>query len=249
MRRFTYTCFLAIVVALPGSPTARAQTAPPTTRADRFSTTVDFSQQPQQNLAQTLNLTADQQRLLQQWTQRLDPTVQAGGPGPLNAPTLNSDALLFLLQRADATTLRDIVPLLDQTQLARLQQLRLQFQGLAAFNNADLQRRLNLTPDQLRDLQLLAGQFNTQIGQFGAIDPLHRDGSVQRWHNFQRQTAERLNTILNQEQRRTFGQLTGTPLQLAQPMNRAAPTQLPPTQAAPPQLPPTQGGTAPLPRR
>jgi hypothetical protein len=51
----------------------------------------------------------------------------------------------------------------DPTQLTRYNQLYLQFQGYGAFNDPQVQQKLNLTPQQMQQLQQQAQQYNQQV--------------------------------------------------------------------------------------
>ena len=61
-------------------------------------------------------------------------------------------------------------------------------------SDPEVQKRLNLSPDQVRKLQNLQSQYDTQFRQFstgGTGGTSNREDMMNRWQQFQRQTGTR----------------------------------------------------------
>src|SRR5207253_3533219 len=124
--------------------------------------------------------------------------------------------LANMQRRFDQDWTRGARDILNQDQLNRLQQLRLQSQGPAAFSDADIQRRLDLSAEQQRSLTDLQKRYTNQLRDFRNLNPQNRD-DLRRWQDFQRGTNERLNSILNPDQRRMWSGMIGQPFNFPPP--------------------------------
>jgi len=92
----------------------------------------------------------------------------------------------------------------------RFDQLNRQFMGVNAFNNTAIQRQLNLTPQQLQQLQQLATQWRQQLMQFNSNNGVGVSGiDPQEWNQMYSQYWNQLNTVLTPEQQQIWMQLTG----------------------------------------
>jgi hypothetical protein len=93
----------------------------------------------------------------------------------------------------------------------RYDQLNYQYRGYGAFGDADLQQRLNLTPQQRRQMSELRDDWNAQmsdIEQSFATDP---DTASQRFRDLQMQSRGRLGTVFNPQQQRQWSETIGEP--------------------------------------
>ncbi|MFL5341066.1 MAG: hypothetical protein ACJ8F7_13045 [Gemmataceae bacterium] len=115
----------------------------------------------------------------------------------------------------------------NDQQRTRYGQLELQYRGIDAFSDPDLQRRLNLTDEQrtrLRDLDT----WNQQQMQ-GLPNRMRTAGDrgADIWSDYRKQSSERLNQILTPEQRQTWSQLTGEAYNFRPPVSNASQLQPP----------------------
>jgi hypothetical protein len=93
----------------------------------------------------------------------------------------------------------------------RYQQLNYQYGGFNSFYDPDVQKRLNLTAAQLKNVGEYAAWSNQQmqnIHKIGAIDPTQ---GAQTYSNYQKQYQEHFNKLLTPDQHKTWGDLTGKP--------------------------------------
>jgi hypothetical protein len=99
----------------------------------------------------------------------------------------------------------------DNEQRARYQQLYLQYGGFNSLYDPEVQRRLNLTPEQLKNLREPADWSHLQmqaISSTGTTDPAK---SVQMYNEYWKQRQERFNKFLTPEQQRVWREMTGEP--------------------------------------
>jgi len=152
--------------------------------------------------------------------------------------------------------------LTDPQARSRYSQLNNQFNGFNAFNDPTVRRQLNLTPDQIRQLRTLSGNWRQQLQQFragnngqGTVDPTE-------WAQMQQQFATQLNGVLTPQQQQMWAQQTGQQYNFApstffdqqdgnvQQVPVAQPTGTPPVAKVPVngQVPVTSPGSAPVPK-
>lgn len=91
----------------------------------------------------------------------------------------------------------------------RYNELNLQYQGYAAFNNPALQRKLNLTPEQIRRLNKYNDDFNSRWDRWNTQYSTSRDSVTQQFNDALAENQKNLNDVLTPEQRQTWRRLAG----------------------------------------
>jgi hypothetical protein len=97
----------------------------------------------------------------------------------------------------------------NEQQVNRLNQLNLQRQGIAAFNDPTIRQRLNLSDAQHEQLRLLNEQIQRDQNDILRGLDSNRDATLRRFNEFQTQIGDRVNTILDDRQRRIWSDMTG----------------------------------------
>jgi len=160
------------------------------------------------DVGRSLNLTQNQTTRLNEMTTGLQNRYQEDFQ---KFDTLPQDRRTQLLQRYNADWMKSAGDIFNEQEMNRYRQLNYQYQGFDAFNDPDLQKRLNLTDEQRKQLND-ARQWNQQqwqdIQRRGADD---RDAGTRLYRDYWKERGQRLNKILTEEQRRTWGQITGNP--------------------------------------
>jgi len=105
----------------------------------------------------------------------------------------------------------------NENQMNRYRQLEMQFRGTEALIDADARRRLNLTEDQISRFNELNTQYQRQYRDFLAPDAARQENYRDRWARFRSDYNDRIGGILTEEQRRTWGQMTGERFDFAPP--------------------------------
>lgn len=100
---------------------------------------------------------------------------------------------------------------LSAEQMNRLRQLELQRQGIQVFSDPDVQKRLNLTDQQRTQLRDLGDTTDKGIREIRGNRELKREDAIKRFDTLDQQTRERINTILTEQQRKTWAEMIGKP--------------------------------------
>jgi len=99
----------------------------------------------------------------------------------------------------------------NENQLNRYQQLNNQYGGFNTLYDPEVQKRLNLTQDQITNLREQANWNNQQwqeINRLGATDPTK---ATQMYKDYWTQRQERFNKYLTPQQQRTWNEMIGEP--------------------------------------
>jgi hypothetical protein len=212
----------AAFFCLPGNLVAQA-TAPPGTGAGqagqpatRFNFPTPLFQQP--NVGQTLNLNRDQMTRLNGMTQQLQNRFQGDFNRAFTGSGRDRDAAMQALQgRFNSDFMKGAGGIFNDQQMTRYRQLQLQSQGASALLSPDVASRLNLTDEQRTRLRNLDTQYQRQLRDFTGSDASRRADFRNRWETFQRENGQRINGILDENQRRMWSQMTGERFNFAPP--------------------------------
>jgi len=174
--------------------------------------TLTFGPLQSTDVRRSLNITDEQWNRINQSNTQLQ-TQFRDDLSRLNALTPAERATRWqeIQGRYNTQFLRSAGDVLNPEQMNRLRQLDLQYQGVGAFGSADVQRRLNLTADQQRQLRDIEQQYRRDLDAIRTGSSTNREDAMRRWNDLQRQMQGRTNAILNAEQRQTWTQMTGQP--------------------------------------
>lgn len=163
-------------------------------------------------VGRTLNLTPDQVTRLNQLSDRTQIKYREplGGVGSL-APSDRTARINELASQYNADWSTGAKGILNRDQWARYQQIHHQYAGFDSLANPDIQRQLNLTPQQIRDLDTQrtwnAQQLN-EIAKLNATDPAR---AKQMYSDYAKARQERLDRFLTLDQQKAWSQITGEP--------------------------------------
>lgn len=101
---------------------------------------------------------------------------------------------------------RDI---LNKEQWNRYQQLNYQYGGFNALYDPDVQKRLNLTPEQIKNLRASADWSIQQYDDIMRLGATDRDKAMEWYRDYQKVYDERFNKFLTPEQQKAWRELTG----------------------------------------
>jgi hypothetical protein len=91
----------------------------------------------------------------------------------------------------------------------RYNQLNLQYQGYAAFNDPDVRARLKLTEEQQRKFDRYYSDWNKQMNTYSTEYAKDREGVNKQFGDHWKQSRAQINETLTPEQRRTWNDMTG----------------------------------------
>jgi len=93
----------------------------------------------------------------------------------------------------------------------RYNQLNLQYQGYAAFNDPQVQTRLKLTDEQRQNFNRYYTDWNKQMNTYATEYARDRDGVSRQFGDQWKQSRARINETLTPDQRRTWNEMIGEP--------------------------------------
>jgi hypothetical protein len=216
-RVLAFTSLVLVIVGLAGVSAQQPQ-PPPTQRQFNFST--PLFQQP--NVGTALNLTPAQTRQLTEMNTRLQTDWRDRFNKAWSATGRERDANLQQLQtQYNDAWMKGTGDIFNKTQAERYRQLQLQSEGPAVFANPTVRQRLDLTPEQQQQLGDLRTRFDTQ---FRGIDPTRdRTDATKQWETLRQETNDKIRGILNEQQRRTWSEMTGEAFKFAPPFSTPTP--------------------------
>ena len=98
---------------------------------------------------------------------------------------------------------------LTPEQLQRFRQLYIQYRGYDALIDPDIQRKLKLTDEQREQLRKYGRQYNEQMTAI--YKDANREAAIKRYNELRRQSSDRINSTLTEDQRRAWRDITGDP--------------------------------------
>jgi hypothetical protein len=101
--------------------------------------------------------------------------------------------------------------ILNQNQRLRYQQLNYQYGGFNALSDPGVQKRLNLTAAQMRELRANSDWSNEQIQEINRMEAANPTKASQMYSNYWKQRQERFDKFLTPEQQKEWRDMTGEP--------------------------------------
>jgi Spy/CpxP family protein refolding chaperone len=115
-------------------------------------------------------------------------------------------------------SLKALADVLKPEQLKRLKQIELQQAGDRAFTRPDVQKALSLTDDQKEQIKTItddAAKQRREIFQAG-----NAPGSRDQLTSLRKETSDKIQAVLTDDQKKTWKDLTGEPFQLTRGQRR-----------------------------
>ena len=121
------------------------------------------------------------------------------------------------MEQVPDAVMKALAGVLNDKQVKRLRQISLQQRGSSAFKDAKVQKELNITDDQAKNIDTvlddarkeMAEAFKGAGGDFG--------GMREKLQNLRTETDEKVLGVLSSEQRKAWKQLVGEEFKLEQP--------------------------------
>jgi hypothetical protein len=99
----------------------------------------------------------------------------------------------------------------NDQQRTRYQQLTQQFGGFSTLYDPEVQKRLNLTPEQVRNLRANVEWSNQQFGTINTLGATDASKGTQQYERYMKEREERFTKFLTPEQLKTWREMTGDP--------------------------------------
>jgi hypothetical protein len=133
-----------------------------------------------------------------------------GGGGGNNATQEERAAARKKTGEAEAKAINGI---LDEKQQKRLQQIRVQQQGLAALQDEETQKTLKLTDEQKDKIKAIGADVQKEIGNLGGGGGGGRGNpeTRQKIQGLRKEAMQNAVKVLNEDQQKTYKEMAGEP--------------------------------------
>jgi len=170
------------------------------------------------DVSRALTLNDRQLTQLNAMTQRMQQKYQAQYDRLNSLPANERNNRLMELNREYANAwLGGAKDYMNATQLSRYQQLQYQYGGFSTFNDPAIQKGLNLTDAQLRQLNDALTWSNTQTQDILRLAQTDPTRAQQAYAAYNKAYLQRLNGILTTAQQQEWSQMTGDPFPFPPP--------------------------------
>jgi hypothetical protein len=99
----------------------------------------------------------------------------------------------------------------NDTQRGRYQQFNYQYGGFNTLYDPDVQKRLNLTPAQVKDLRTHSDWSNQQVQDINRLGATDATKGTQAYRDYWTQHQERFNKFLTADQQKGWREMSGEP--------------------------------------
>jgi hypothetical protein len=115
-----------------------------------------------------------------------------------------------LTKERNEVTLKAVGAFLKPEQIARLKQISYQQQGLMAFNDPEVAKKLNLTDGQKSDIQTIAQETREKLPTRDDFQS-DREAAMKKMQEVNKEALSQATAKLNDEQQKTWKELIGAP--------------------------------------
>jgi Spy/CpxP family protein refolding chaperone len=131
----------------------------------------------------------------------------------LRDPDLPREDRGKLIQKLNEANTKALAGVLNADQAKRLQQITLQVQGVQAFNDPEVQKRVKLTDDQKDKLQKIGQGSREKMREL-----FQESGDMQevmkKMNELRKEVLTKAAGVLTDEQKKTWKEMTGAPFEL-----------------------------------
>src|SRR5262249_31725790 len=122
-----------------------------------------------------------------------------------------------LMREANESTIKSAGEFLKSDQVTRLKQISCQVRGASAFNDPEVQKKLNITDSQKADIQSIVQDSFAEmqtIRQENQDDP---EARRKKMTELRKSTLAKAEAKLNDEQKKAWTELLGAPFEIKFP--------------------------------
>jgi len=112
------------------------------------------------------------------------------------------------------STLKAAGAFLKPEQIARLKQVSYQTQGLQAFNDPEIAKKLNITDSQKTDIQSIVTDSFSQMQTIRQENQDDREAMMKKMGDLRKETLDKATAKLNDEQQKAWKDLIGSPFEV-----------------------------------
>jgi Spy/CpxP family protein refolding chaperone len=119
-----------------------------------------------------------------------------------------------LMPEINASAIKSAGEFLKPEQVTRLKQIRHQAMGAMAFSDPEIAQKLNLTDDQKTQIREIGEAAREKYQDLQGLEPQERRAKMQE---INKETLSQITGKLNDEQQKTWKELTGAPFEIQYP--------------------------------
>jgi hypothetical protein len=132
----------------------------------------------------------------------------------LRDQNLSREERAEIMKKVGAASEKLVADILKPEQKKRLQQIRLQQDGIGAFTNPEVQKDLKLTDKQKEEFKGIAENLQKEAREIFQNAGDDRQAAFQKVMALRKDKLETALKVLTDEQRKTYKELTGAPFEM-----------------------------------
>jgi Spy/CpxP family protein refolding chaperone len=118
-----------------------------------------------------------------------------------------------IAREMSATTEKELKEILKPEQMKRYQEIDLQAQGINAFNQEEVAKRLKLTDDQKKKIADIQEDTQSQMREIFQNAGGDRQAAGQKMRELMTSSREKVTALLTEDQKATWKEMTGKPFE------------------------------------
>jgi hypothetical protein len=119
-------------------------------------------------------------------------------------------------QEMNASAIKAVGEFLKPDQIARLKQIRYQVQGVMAFSDPEVAKKLNITDAQKTEIQEIGRAAREKMPSREDFQS-DREAAMKKMQEVNKETLSQVVSKLNDEQQKTWKELLGSPFEIQYP--------------------------------
>jgi len=122
-----------------------------------------------------------------------------------------------LMREVNESTMKSAGEFLKPEQVTRLKQISYQQRGATAFNDPEVQKKLNITDSQKTDIHAIVQESQTEMRTIFQENQDDREAMMKKITEHRKQTLAKVEAKLNDEQQKSWKAMLGSPFEIKIP--------------------------------
>jgi Spy/CpxP family protein refolding chaperone len=122
-----------------------------------------------------------------------------------------------LMREVNESTMKSAGEFLKPEQVTRLKQISYQQRGATAFNDPEVQKKLNITDSQKTDIHAIVQESQTEMRTIFQENQDDREAMMKKITEHRKQTLAKVEAKLNDEQQKSWKEMLGSPFEIKIP--------------------------------
>jgi len=122
-----------------------------------------------------------------------------------------------LMREVNESTMKSAGEFLKPEQVTRLKQISYQQRGATAFNDPEVQKKLNITDSQKTDIHAIVQDSQSEMRTIFQENQDDREAMMKKITEHRKQTLAKVEAKLNDEQQKSWKEMLGSPFEIKIP--------------------------------